>query len=679
MFFSHFRKFFTYACACVFFGATFLLADKVIPRPHPLPFKKSPPFRLQENFVPAALSADGADELKRCSAVLDHLKHHRWVAAYESANQKCLILAKLSLWHSLYHGGSPQLLDAYIMFMAEQSWPRHSNLSINLEKLASHVKQDQKLVNWFQQHPPKTADGKIAFAKALNPQIDGKKRQKIIGDLWRNMSLSEKQFADVYRTFKNAMTPAIHKERLQSMLWKNSASDLKPLEPFLDTADRKIASFCRHAAAKNGDIMAQWKRLPESIRYKEVVLYYLAKWQRQTRHAHMFAFWTTHRRHIKIDTFDWWKELQRTIYAGIHLGKHDEINSIIHAYYPKENLGDRASSLWLRGWINLKNPDKTKRNPVRALKNFGEIYEFATFATTKSQAAYWAGLAAKEMGNAALGAQWFGKAAGYTTTYYGQLASDELNAVYDVKLRSWKNVDTAWLQKKNQVRTLCDFIQMLSRIDAGWEIYDCLVALLYRAENPSQALGVLSFCQKNYPPAFVFVSRVAMSRFGVEMRGYFPLLPPFYFKQEVDPALVHAVIHRESSFLHSAVSPAGAIGLMQLMPATAKEVSKAIGIRFMHNDELKKPHVNMQVGQRYLATLLAKYDGCIPLALAAYNAGPHNAQKWIDALGNPCKNTDINSWIEAIPFTETRHYVKAVLTNYRIYQLLLEPNNDPQT
>jgi soluble lytic murein transglycosylase len=209
------------------------------------------------------------------------------------------------------------------------------------------------------------------------------------------------------------------------------------------------------------------------------------------------------------------------------------------------------------------------------------------------------------------------------------------------------------------------------------------VALLYRAENPSQALGVLEFSQKNYPPAFVFVSRVAMSRFGLEMQGYFPLLPAVHFNQEVDPALVHAVIHRESSFLHPAVSSAGAIGLMQLMHATAKEVSKGIGIDLAHKDELKKPHVNMQVGQRYLSILLARYDGCIPLALAAYNAGPHNAKKWVAALGHPCKDTDINSWIEAIPFTETRHYVKAVLTNYRIYQLLLtssdKPHEKPQT
>jgi len=135
---------------------------------------------------------------------------------------------------------------------------------------------------------------------------------------------------------------------------------------------------------------------------------------------------------------------------------------------------------------------------------------------------------------------------------------------------------------------------------------------------------------------------------------------------------VHAIIHRESMFEKDAESPAGAKGLMQLMPATARQVARSIGHAYSANRLTESPRYNIELGAAYLQSLLDDYGGFYPMAIAAYNAGPGNVRKWVNAFGDPRNdNVDIIDWIEQIPIYETRNYVQRVMESYYMYRLHL--------
>jgi soluble lytic murein transglycosylase len=139
-----------------------------------------------------------------------------------------------------------------------------------------------------------------------------------------------------------------------------------------------------------------------------------------------------------------------------------------------------------------------------------------------------------------------------------------------------------------------------------------------------------------------------------------------------DKAAVYAIARQESRFQIDAVSSAGALGLMQLMPGTAKDTARKIGLDYSRAKLTTDPAYNVVLGSTYLAAQLRRYEGSLVLAAAAYNAGPGNANKWIAAFGDPrSASVDPVIWVELIPLEETRKYVKRVLGNYVVYRARL--------
>ena len=134
-------------------------------------------------------------------------------------------------------------------------------------------------------------------------------------------------------------------------------------------------------------------------------------------------------------------------------------------------------------------------------------------------------------------------------------------------------------------------------------------------------------------------------------------------RNKLDPALLFAIARRESALATDTRSRAGAIGLMQLMPATARQVAKSLKLKRPRTTSLKKPLLNITLGSHYIASMLKRYDSNPAMALAAYNAGPGAVDRWRPAL-----ETDADIWIDTIPFHETRRYVQTVLEYTVIYQ-----------
>jgi soluble lytic murein transglycosylase len=149
-----------------------------------------------------------------------------------------------------------------------------------------------------------------------------------------------------------------------------------------------------------------------------------------------------------------------------------------------------------------------------------------------------------------------------------------------------------------------------------------------------------------------------------------PVDPP---QDALDPAIAYGIIRQESSFDPTAISGAGAIGLMQLLPGTARLTGRKNGLPYT---DLFNPDQNMALGAAYLSGLVQDFGNCLPLAIAAYNAGPTNVANWLTEYGDPelgahPGGADIIDWVEEIPFSETRNYVQRVSESITVYNALL--------
>jgi len=148
----------------------------------------------------------------------------------------------------------------------------------------------------------------------------------------------------------------------------------------------------------------------------------------------------------------------------------------------------------------------------------------------------------------------------------------------------------------------------------------------------------------------------------------FPRMPT---PEGADWTMVHAISRQESQFAQNAISHAGARGLMQLMPGTARDQAGKVGLSFDATALMDDPGYNLRLGDAYFARMMSYFGGSYPLAVAAYNAGPGNVNKWLRANGDPRTGAvDWVDWIERIPFTETRGYVQHVLENAVVYEAM---------
>jgi soluble lytic murein transglycosylase len=147
--------------------------------------------------------------------------------------------------------------------------------------------------------------------------------------------------------------------------------------------------------------------------------------------------------------------------------------------------------------------------------------------------------------------------------------------------------------------------------------------------------------------------------------GYWEVIRAESIKNNVDPFLVASLIREESHFDPKAVSPAGALGLMQMMPATAAEVCRKLDMSPPKESDLKDGSYNIPLGVCHLSYLIKKHDGRLVYILAEYNAGPAALKRWCERMP---KDISDDEFVERIGYRETRNYIKRVLRNYYVYQ-----------
>ncbi len=349
--------------------------------------------------------------------------------------------------------------------------------------------------------------------------------------------------------------------------------------------------------------------------------------------------------------------------------------------------GPQFDSDFLAGWIALRR----LHDPAGAEARFAPL-QAAAAVITRSRGAYWTGRARSARGDTSGATAAFTQAVAYPTTFYGQLAAARLQpqapgpatlAASDadpVADRLRQLHDPSWTQAE-AIRFTGLELARAAELLVAWNDRRHARAFLLRLDamattDTAHALAASLADRLGLPEVAVAIARAA-GRHGLVLRqsGWpEPFTPPAV---NLPPGLALAVMRQESSFDPQAASPAGARGLMQLTPGTARDTARAAGRPDLaaSGAMLFEPDANMTLGTTYLATLLARFGGVVPYAVAAYNAGPHRVDRWLaanDPARAPAPGVDrqdgMIDWIEEIPYAETRNYVQRVMENAVIYR-----------
>jgi soluble lytic murein transglycosylase len=306
--------------------------------------------------------------------------------------------------------------------------------------------------------------------------------------------------------------------------------------------------------------------------------------------------------------------------------------------------------------------------------------EAARSAQTRTKGFYWAGRAALAAGDAATANAHFADAAQHYDQFYGQLALERLGRSQPKPLPT-PTIQVSSDQKRAfEDDRLVRAARALGEIGAWREQSLFLRALAQRATSPSDHVlaGQLASAIGR-PDLGVMIGRSAQANSldAVEVSGFPTIRVPS--GHESNWTFIHAITRQESQFDRQAVSHAGARGMMQLMPGTAREVAGKLGLSYDAGSLTSDTNYNFTLGSTYFQQMLSYFGGSYPLAVAAYNAGPGNVNKWLRANGDPRGGgIDMVDWIEAIPIFETRNYVQRVLENAVVYDTLRDGRTLPK-
>jgi soluble lytic murein transglycosylase len=322
---------------------------------------------------------------------------------------------------------------------------------------------------------------------------------------------------------------------------------------------------------------------------------------------------------------------------------------------------------WLAGTVAL---DRMNR-PAYAIAMFDRYARAGKSLQVQTKGNYWAGRASLAAGRVQQANGYFDRAAAYPDLFYGQLALERLGRSVQPPPQALPQYVTTQLQRDAfNSRRVVQAIKLLGQQGRSSEQALFVKALAESLNSDSERnLAVQLGQQIGRQDVAVWASRMARVKGSMfYVRQAYPTLSASLSGELW--SLAHGISRQESSFDPYAVSHAGARGMMQLMTGTAREEAGKMGVGFDSYRLISDPSYNVLIGSAYFNRLLNNWNGSVPLAVAAYNAGSGNVRKWINRYGDPRGQVDTLKWIEAIPYTETRAYVQRVIENSVVYDSL---------
>ena len=620
------------------------------------------------------------NRVEQTRSIFKHIEKGNWNLALRKTkkiNNK--ILSDLIYWLYLNKKKNNADFYDYQNFITQNTnFPNKPYLQYLLEhKINTELISSKKIINHFEKNKPVSSFGKLRLGEALIISGEIERGKKLIKENFIIANLTNSELSYFIKNYSEIIKLRDLVSRAEWLAWENKFGQLKSLMSYLPEEYKALYKARYLLAIRLHGVEYAIKNVPNKYKNNQGLLHQrlqlkIKKGKIDSAFNLLLKAKSDKKNFNRPDKF--WKPtsiiIRRLVYKKKYLAAY-KIASKHHL-----NKGSNYSDAeWLSGWIALS----FLNNPELAIKHFLNMAENAYNPENRSRAAYWCAKTYETLGQQSLAESWYIKGSAYPTAYYGQLSFEK---IFPNKKISFPKLPIISNKTKNdfdnnQWVKAVKILKAINRTKYSKDILIYLSKMNNKPENEFLSTKLaIDIGQKSYA---IKISKRASKQKRYYLNFNYPIIdvPKIVANKKMPPAeLILAVIRQESEFNVTAKSHKGALGIMQIMPDTARDVSRKTKISYNLGKISRNQQYNIRLGSYYLAMMLERYKKSFHLALAAYNAGHKRVDRWLDINGDPRKNKiDFEELIELIPYKETRDYVQKVLENLIVYKYLIKGEN----
>lgn len=610
----------------------------------------------------ASPKALGAAEAAALAAAFKAVDDGRYVDARAAvANFNNPLLIRIVDWTILRTAprSDADFASTWRFLRENPDWPEPEVLRRQAEDRIAPGTPPREIWRYFTAFPPLTSAGHMRRLEAASvanaPDVP-----RFASESWRSATFRKADEEDFLNKYGRFLSGEDQIARFDRILRSGRAETARDLVPKLPPDYQPLANARLAMATRAADAITLLRDVPAAKLAEPAIKLETLAWLRRTgklTEAKALALQPP-----PAQTEAWWNERHQLARDLLAAGHPAEAYAVTVPHGQTKGVAF-AEAEFLAGWIALRRLKKTND----ALKHFQTLLDGAPTDNARSRGAYWLGRAHETAGHSKQAMEWFGRAAAFGQTYYGQLAARRLPG--GARQMAGNPATTPADQEALAGRELAVVAGYIGQAGEPERARPFLLRLARQVTAPGETLLLAELAAElKRPDVALVIARRATDSGVILVDALFPVVD-LGATGSVERGLALALTRQESGFNAAAVSSSGALGLMQLLPATARDVAGKLSLPFEEDKLTRDPAYNVTLGSQYLAQMLKRFGGSYEMALAAYNAGPNRVARWLDTMGDPRGGkVDMVDWIEMIPLRETRNYVQRIMEGLAIYR-----------
>ena len=646
------------------------VASSMLPVPRPENLARNSPSGMQ------AQASSALPEPRPERPQSGHAMRMALVAAQDEDWEKASTIARsvsdaaadIIEWQRLRAGDA--VFSDYLRFLDRNGdWPGLKRLRRVGEASIPDNAPPRDVIRYFHPQPPQTGHGALRLSEAYARTGERDRARAQLVQAWKSLKMTETEEAAILESHAATVRPH-HEERLSHALWQEDIAFAERMLPRVGARSRTLARARLALQRQAHNAVELVRALPDKLASDPGLARDRMEWQIALERPDAAAriMLDSSRSRASLGRPEAWADRRRKLARQEMRDGNGRRAYRLASSHHLDSGSHYADLEWLSGYLALRFLNE----PAKALEHFRNFRGVASTAISLGKAGYWEGRALEAAGNAEAAETAYRETAQrYQTSFYGLLAAEKAGVPMDPDLAGHSG-GVSWQGRAFLNSTVLKAALLLRHADQAWEP-SWFLRHLAESMGPDDLNALVSFAVSlDDPYIAVRVGKQAASQGVTVQNALYPLLGLKPERLRAPQALVLAIARQESEFYPAAVSPAGARGIMQVMPATAREMASEIGLSYSGQKLTDDPAYSAVLGSAYLEYLFGELGRGAALVAAGYNAGPRRAQRWAMEYGNPRdRQVNIVDWIEHIPFRETRNYVMRVAESVIVYRARL--------
>lgn len=569
-------------------------------------------------------------------------------------------------------GASSQAIERFMR--QKPDWPGQDIMQVRLElALWEEKATPRRVLSALSGRTPETITGRYMEARALLQS--GRKSQALekVRELWHRETLWSALEGRILADFGGLLKRRDHKLRAHYLLYRDRTTAAARLKSKLSAGERALVDARTAVSKRKKSAPSLLAKIPRKQKsdplYRFSRIQYLRRADKVSE-AVALMLKAPRDQAALIHPDEWW--IERKLLARELLAAGDYKTAYrIAANHSAQSAASQVDAEFHAGWLSLS----FLKNPRQAYPHFEKVLSLATTDRTTARAYYWLGRTQQTAGNRSAARQLYERAGAHGHVFYGQLARETLGK-RDLGLKPAPRISQSAYNRFSR-RQFATIAQRLDQAGHSKRAGSIIRFMGQNATSREELAMAMTLAETMGEHQYALQAALLADKNGVD-----PGILAFPIKaiphsarvpKRVGKPLVYSIARQESAFNIGAVSSANARGLLQLLPSTAKATAKRNGLPYSHKRLTTDATYNATVGAAHLGELLDEFNGSYALVAVGYNAGKRRSYQWSERFGDPRRSSvDIINWIEQIPFSETRKYVKRVLENLQVYKARLD-------